>query len=322
MSVILLCYNQAPFVVSALDSIRNQSHRNIQLIVADDKSTDDSVRVIQRWQKESGYPLHFISHVENVGICRTLNEAVRVANGDYVAIVAADDYWFPEKLERQLEVFKRSGSDVGVVYSDAWRENTDGQRLSGTFIEHVRRFDRAPEGDLLGVLLDGNFIPALTPLIRRSCYDRVGVYDERLAYEDYDMWLRLAASFKFAFLQWPSGVYRIVPTSATKVLLHDKASFRPRLDSFTIYESCLATSRGRREFREALATKMQRLAEQLYAKKYARVSEVLWRAMRARCRPRLMMLFVLARLRVPYGGVERIDGILAAFSRGARPTSE
>lgn len=307
VTVIVLCYNQAPFVVDALESVRQQTYSDIELIITDDCSSDNSVAVVRRWQQETTFASRLIAHSINQGVCKTINEAIRASSGRYVAIFAADDWWVADKLQRQVELLEQSPLDIGVVYSDAWRVDVAGQRLPGMFIEEHRTFDTIPEGDLLPILARGNFIPALTPLIRRSCYDAVGLYDERLAYEDWDMWLRISTVFKFAFLTSPTGCYRIVPTSLTHRLLKDARSFRPPVDNFTIYESCLKTPRGSQELGPFLKAKMAGLAESLYAAGYPKATGILWRALRARPSPRLLLMCGLSGLNLPYDVFRKLD---------------
>jgi len=91
-----------------------------------------------------------------------------------------------------------------------------GNTLPGMFIAAYRTFPEIPEGRLLEILLEGNFIPAMTTLIRRSCYEKVGTYDESLPWEDWDMWMRIARQYSFIFSRTPSAKYRI----------HDKSLIR------------------------------------------------------------------------------------------------
>ncbi|RYD77165.1 MAG: glycosyltransferase, partial [Verrucomicrobiaceae bacterium] len=157
-------------------------------------------------------------------LCRTLNQALAVAKGEYVAIIATDDLWLPDKLRIQVEALEKSPPEVGLIYSDAYRIDEAGNLLPGLFIESHRSLEKMPEGDILKVLIKGNFLPAMTPLIRRAVYDKVGHFDERLCYEDWDMWLRIAQQYQFAFCPTITAKYRIVGTSMSRTLLHSQDS--------------------------------------------------------------------------------------------------
>lgn len=217
MTAIALCYNHERFVRDCLEGIRAQSYQKFELIIADDRSSDGSVEVIQRWiANNSHVDVTFIRHHENRGLCRTLNEALRLARGDYISMIATDDIWEPDKLARQVAEMERLPSDVGVVYTDASMIDVDGRFLPKRFIETYRDIEHPPEGNLYEILWSGNFIPGMTTLIRRSVFEKVGFYDEELFYEDWEMWIRMSSRFNFRFLPVPLARYRVVPTSMSR----------------------------------------------------------------------------------------------------------
>lgn len=222
VTAIAVCYNHARFVVECLDSIRNQTYPNVQIIIMDDCSRDDSVGIIRDWIERNGVECNFVAHEQNQGVCRTFNEAFELAKGEYISLIATDDSWLPDKLSRQVAIMEALPDDVGIVYSDAYQMDERGQRLPEMFIGPHRQFETVPEGDLREYLVIDNFIPAMTTLIRRAVYNRVGRYDERLVFEDWDFWLRAACHFRFAYSPHPSANYRILETSMVRTLLTKK----------------------------------------------------------------------------------------------------
>ena len=192
VTVIATCFNHERFVVESLESIRAQTYPNIQLIIADDCSTDGSVPLIRDWLTQTGTVCTLILHDENQGVCRTRNESLAHAHGKYVSSLSTDDVWLPHKLADQVEQMEKLPLRVGVVYCDAARMDVEGRPLPNTFIEQIGTVERMPEGNLYETLLARNFIPAGATLVRRECYEEVGSYDESLIYEDWDMWLRIA----------------------------------------------------------------------------------------------------------------------------------
>lgn len=209
VSTIVLCYNQSRFVVETLESVKAQTYKATQLIIVDDCSSDDSAAIIDRWLQCNGIQCTFIRHQENKGICKSLNEALAVANGKYISSVASDDVWLPDKLQHQVGILESQPAFVGVLYSDAFQMNEHGHSLPSMFIEAHRKLSEMPQGQILDALLAGNFIPAMSTLIRRSCYDEVGQYDESLPWEDWDMWLRIARQYSFVYSPIASAKYRI-----------------------------------------------------------------------------------------------------------------
>ena len=101
------CYNHSRFVEECLDSVRHQTYPNLQVIIFDDGSKDNSVSVIDTWLKKHRLDWQFISHTRNVGICASLNEVLRLARGKYASMVAADDVWLPDKTARQVEMMEQ-----------------------------------------------------------------------------------------------------------------------------------------------------------------------------------------------------------------------
>jgi glycosyltransferase involved in cell wall biosynthesis len=208
VSTIVVSYNQSRFVSETLESVKAQTYKNTQLIIVDDCSSDGSVATIEHWLKENGIGCAFIRHQKNQGVCKSLNDALAVADGEYISMVAADDVWLSDKISRQVEIMESQPDYVGILYSDAFQMDEHGHALSDMFIAAHRDFSEMPQGKILNTLLDGNFIPGMTTLIRRSCYDLVGLYDENLPWEDWDMWLRLARHYSFVYSPMPSAKYR------------------------------------------------------------------------------------------------------------------
>jgi glycosyltransferase involved in cell wall biosynthesis len=209
VSTIVLSYNYSRFILETLDSVRDQTYAATQLIIVDDCSSDDSVATIDDWLRRSKIDCAFIRHSENQGVCKSLNDALDVARGEYISMVAADDVWLPDKTRLQVEIMESQPDDVAVVYSDAFQMDEGGHPLPAMFIEAHRKLPEIPEGMILDTLLQGNFIPAMTTLIRRSSYDKVGFYDEDLPWEDWDMWLRIAEHYSFIYSTKPSAKYRV-----------------------------------------------------------------------------------------------------------------
>jgi len=218
VTVFVGCYNQSRFVKECLDSVRHQTYPKLQIIIFDDCSKDHSVSVIDTWLKERRLHWQFIPHTRNMGICASLNQVLRLARGKYISMIAADDVWLPNKTARQVAMMERMPEDVGLLYSDAFQMNENGETLPQMFIEAHRKFVIPPDGFLFNVLWERNFIPAMTTLIRRECFKQVGTYDEDLCFEDWDMWMRISRIFRFAYDKIPAATYRIVTSSATRAI--------------------------------------------------------------------------------------------------------
>jgi glycosyltransferase involved in cell wall biosynthesis len=216
VSMIVGCYNHAPFAEHCLESVRRQTFRDSELIIVDDCSSDGSANVIRKWIATHGVQCQFLAHSKNLGVCKSFNNAIGQARGKYISIISADDEWLPDKLETQVVLMEAFPPTAGVLYSDAYQIDENGRILPEMFIESHRQFASPPEGYIADVLWQGNFIPAMTTLIRRTCYDAVGLYDESLAIEDWDMWLRISEQFSFHFSSYISARYRILASSLSR----------------------------------------------------------------------------------------------------------
>ena len=195
VSVICLCYNQARFVKESLDSVVNQSYEEIELIVVDDGSNDDSKKVIQEWLLGHD-EVPFVNLRENLGNTSAFNQGLRLAKGKYVIDLAADDVLISNRIEKQVAFFEQQASNIGVIYSDAMYISEEGRQLQNHFA-NARMIPY--EGDVYERVIDTYFIPPPTMMMKKEVLDRMGGYDESLAYEDFDFWVRSARNWRYAY---------------------------------------------------------------------------------------------------------------------------
>lgn len=216
VTVVVACFNHERFVEQALEAVSAQTHPRIFLVVTDDASTDSSVAVISRFLSTYEGEAIFIKNEQNVGLCATLNRAREHLQGEYVAIISADDWMEPQRIERQVDELESLGADFGLCYSDCFLADEGGNRLSMTYHQRRGQVGDRPSGFVFTSLLRANFIPATSALIRRVALDHAGPYDERLHAEDRDMWLRISREWKVACVPEPLVTYRDVDGSLSK----------------------------------------------------------------------------------------------------------
>ncbi len=225
VTIVTPCYNHEKYIFESLDSVRNQTYSNIQHIIIDDCSKDNSVKIIEDYIEKYQYKCTFIKHTKNTGICKLLNESISISKGKYWSGCTSDDVIMPDKIEKQVEILERLDSKVGVVYSDAFLMDGDSKLIKGMFIEKYRTFSKIPQGDIFNELLEGNFIPVMALLLRTSIFDDIGTFDENLQYEDYDFWLRIATKYYFYFSDRPSAKYRLHSDNLHLKIDYDKAEY-------------------------------------------------------------------------------------------------
>lgn len=195
VSIICLCYNHERFLPEALDSVLAQTYPNLEIIIVDDCSTDNSARIIRAYVQR--YPqLRFISTGSNLGNTRAFNMGWRASHGQFILDFATDDVLLPERVAGQVEQFQRLGPEYGVVYSDAEYISDESEHV----YFHSQKYKAAPDGDVFAEVLGRYFICPPTMLIRREVFEELDGYDERLAYEDFDFWVRSARKYKYSYL--------------------------------------------------------------------------------------------------------------------------
>lgn len=218
VSVTTCSYNNSAYIIDTLDSIRDQTYPNIELIIVDDFSKDNSVQLIEAWLKNYKGKYRFIKNEKNLAGGEPYNIALKHATGKYYSVVDSDDVLMPEKIARQVAILEAADKSVGAVYSDAYLIDKKGEPLDGSFIPKHRQFSAIPSGNIYDELLKGNFIPLMSLLIRRNIFKEIGGYDESLIYGDFDLWLRIAAKYQIQFSDYVSGKYRIRPGSLTNTI--------------------------------------------------------------------------------------------------------
>ena len=188
ISVIIPCFNSGKYLRECLDSVLSQTSQDFEVIVVDDGSTDDTPSII----KSYGSRVRLIRQ-DNKGPSSARNAGIKIAQGNYIAFQDADDVWLPRKLELQYR-FLQENPPYLWVYSDMSTFN-DKQVLQESWFS-----DRSThEGKVLEKLINSNFIPTITVLIKKQLLLEVGGFDEKLrSCEDKELWLRLS-------LQYPLG---------------------------------------------------------------------------------------------------------------------
>ncbi|NOT75942.1 MAG: glycosyltransferase [Cyclobacteriaceae bacterium] len=210
VSVICLCFNHSKFVEEAIRSVQDQTYPNVELIILDDHSEDQSVEVIQRILPRLTNA-KFIPIQNNLGNCRAFNKGLEVASGEFIIDLSADDVLLPERIEEGVTAFQNASVDAGVNFCDAELINAEGKSLG----RHSDRFphNSIPQGDIYAAILRKYFINSPTMMMKRMVFDRLGGYDESLAYEDFDFLVRSSRQFKFIYTPEVLLKRRILSTS-------------------------------------------------------------------------------------------------------------
>ncbi len=213
VSVICISFNHASFIEEALKSVFNQTYDNVEVIVLDDGSSDDSQRKIK--DVLTGKEIEFIAHSENIGYTKTFNEGLSKAKGEFVVDFALDDVMKPNFIKAGIDRFTNANMVTGIVYSNADYID-DKSKVIGNHNEMLfakKMIDRPYQGDIFQMILQRYFICTPTMIIRKSVLDRLEGYDESLAYEDFDFWVRSSRYWHYAYLDEVNMQKRKLKTS-------------------------------------------------------------------------------------------------------------
>jgi glycosyltransferase involved in cell wall biosynthesis len=205
VSVIIPAYNAQATLDDTLNSVRSQTHRNLEIVVVDDGSTDNTAIVAQRHSAVDARVR--VIQQANAGVAAARNTGIAVTSGRFVAPIDADDLWAPFKIERQLQAAKYK-DNVGLVYTWFTVIDQDNRVL--------RHEDRAnAEGLVLRELLLRNLVGnGSSALMLRSAIEAAGLYDVGLrasgceGAEDFKMYLQIAEQYEFAMVPDYLTAYR------------------------------------------------------------------------------------------------------------------
>jgi len=206
VSVVIPCYNHEQYVEQSLNSVLNQTYKNIELIVIDDGSSDNSVAIVKKMQEEHNFT--FVTQ-ENMGVCKTLNKAVSLSEGKYIALLASDDYWDLSKIEKQVNSLESNpNSEFCFTQAKEFDENDP---------HYEKIFPKSPlTGKVLNQVFIRQHVPAGSMMFSRTLHDKLGGFDENLKEEDWDFVIRSAAQTEFCAVSEPLFYYRSHETNIMK----------------------------------------------------------------------------------------------------------
>lgn len=210
VSVIIPCYNAPETLQQTIGSVLRQTYVNIEVVLIDDGSTDDT---LQRLEGFDDPRITVLSNEENCGIPVTRNKGLRESEGEYVCFLDQDDVWLSRKLEIQLEVI-HNNPEIGVVYSSHYLLDKSGRPFG------LRASDPATDGHknlALKCYHSKIIFPNPTKLYRRDCFDAVGYLDESLyGSDDHDLDIRILSETDYSYkhIDTPLAFKRQIETNS------------------------------------------------------------------------------------------------------------
>ncbi|MBP59138.1 MULTISPECIES: glycosyltransferase family 2 protein [Idiomarina] len=199
VSVVIPSFNHREYIEKSVMSVLTQTYKNIELIVIDDGSTDGTDILLDKLSKKHNFT--YISQ-ENEGVCKTLNRGIQeISTGDYICILGSDDYFHPEKVEKQLtELAQNENSEFSY---------TQALEFDSKSSKELRRFPlRKFSGNILNEIFYRQPYAAGSIMFSRRLYNTVGGFDNNLKHEDWDFSIRCSAITQFIGINEPLFFYR------------------------------------------------------------------------------------------------------------------
>jgi len=210
VSIIIPAYNAERFIKRVLESALAQTYKNIEIIVIDDGSTDKTAEIVKNYKD----PRIIYLYQKNQGQGPARNNGIKKSQGEYITFLDADDYYFPEKVEKQVR-FLENHPEYQAVYCNALHFYSDNPTV---FFKKKGNFH---SGDIFKDLLESSYINPNTIMVYRKVLDKAGLFNENRYYpEDWELWLKISrAGFKFGYLDEDLVKVEIRPDSNTTMAI-------------------------------------------------------------------------------------------------------
>lgn len=229
VSVIIPTYNREDYISETIQSVLDQTHKDFEVIVIDDGSTDNTKEKLAPFLKN-------IKLLEQNNSERAVarNNGIKNSSGKYIAFLDSDDIWTPNKLEKQIDILD-SKKDIILAYGQCERINEKGKK-----IKTAKRQREGYNGNVFEKLLYRNFVVSATSVIRRDYFEKTKGFETKyVPYEDWEFWIRYSLLGDFYFVNEPLGFYRIHSAQSVKLASAEKIEKVTSLileDSFKLKE--------------------------------------------------------------------------------------
>jgi alpha-1,3-rhamnosyltransferase len=197
-------YNHEKYIIECLESIAKQSYTNIELIVIDDGSSDNSFEVAKNYLDNQNYNKNYkIITRSNKGMCNTLNEIAEQAKGKYISFIGSDDYWMLNKIEDQVN-YLENNPDIILVHSNSIKVDENCKEIG-----LLNYSSKKNSGDMFeSLILGSGGINTPSHLYKTEIYSKIGFYDSSFKFEDIDFWLRLTKEYRIGYIDKLHTFYR------------------------------------------------------------------------------------------------------------------
>lgn len=278
VSVIIPTYNRTDLISRSIKSVLDQSFSDLEIIVSLDGSPEETVNVVKSWA-EKDERVKYINNERFGSTAKPFNNALKISQGEFIALQGDDDKWAFDKLEKQLKAFEKN-EQLGIVFTGIYEISSD---------KKIKKIAQGPHN--LKRLLTKNYLSTPSVLIKKEALDYAGEFDENLKYlDDWDMWIRIAQKYNFTEISEPlTNYYRhgqnLTSTAKSLEVAHELEYLIKKFQN--LYDND----------KKALAYRYLKIAEKFYlAKDKARAKEYIKKIFTLRKDFKSLIRFLLTKL--------------------------
>jgi glycosyltransferase involved in cell wall biosynthesis len=242
ISVVMPTHNRADFLGKSIDSVLSQTYEDFEIIVIDNNSTDNTEEILKKYKDRR---IKYVRNNENRGAGGARNQGIGLAEGSYITFLDSDDQLLPTKFEKQLTKLHTLPNNCGLVYCGfCYVSNQTSKPVKYVFPKFY--------GNVYDDVIEKNLFPIHAPIIKKECFERCGMFDTTLAAcEDWDLWIRFAKYYEFAF----------VPEILAKYTIHGQQKSIDIKSTIMAMESIVEKYQSELHERpRALANRLKRIA--------------------------------------------------------------
>lgn len=201
VSIICTGFNHEDYIELALNSVLAQNYPKIELILVDNGSKDKTKEIMEQWSfdKRSKIPVKIIFRLDSLPYCASFNDAFRLSKGKYFIDLSGDDALLPDHIKYSVSTLENN-PDAALCFSDAYLKKPGAQLK--TFYQRDQKGelqDPIIQGDVYEKMVSKHIILSVTMMVRSDSFKSMGMYDESLSYEDFDIMVRMARDYPLVF---------------------------------------------------------------------------------------------------------------------------
>jgi len=218
VNVFIGSYNRAHYLSQAVESVLAQTYSNYHIIIVDDASADGAANIAKDYEKKYPDKITAVCKERNRGLCNSLNMALPLCkDGEFFAFLGDDDIWLPNKLKEQMDSFVGGGPKLGLVCSDAYIIDSEGNLTGQRWSDINGKCDQYFENALRKLFLCKNFICGPSVVVTHDALASFGSYvPPGVGFtNDWYMWLVISSVFEVQYIEEPLMLYRVTPGSVS-----------------------------------------------------------------------------------------------------------